>query len=418
MAGYPNLIKVRAKQYGYTLDELAKRVHVSRRMFSNYCNGHFHIPRMLLEAIAYELQCPVEALVTDDIQYQQQHDYGSSVGRSDIVDRKRREVLALLGVASVALILPPIVDWERVTATITRPSLLDEAFLSDLEAINISYWGVYRTSARKGLILEGVLGHLKTLTSFLRELASEKIHRQVRILTSDLAQLAGEIWFDADEYTIAQSCYTFAANAAKEARQYDLWACAFVRHAFLPIYERNYHDALPLLEHARQLSLRGDSMLVTRQWAAAVEAEAQSWAGNLARCQDALECAYEVTHRQDGSNGRWLRFDGERLPEQTGSCYVRLKQPHLAEPALQQALQQLPTPSRRQGMVLSDLALAALQQQDIEQACFYIEQVIETATNVPSGWLKKGVATLHNELEPFQALSRVSQLDQQLLQLS
>jgi transcriptional regulator with XRE-family HTH domain len=414
---YPNLIKIRAKQYGYTLDELAKRVHVSRRMLTNYCNGHFHIPRLLLEAIAYELQCPVETLITDDIQ-QQQHDYEPSVGRSDIVDRKRREVLALLGVASVALLLPPVVDWERVTATITQPSLLDKAFLSDLEAINLSYWGVYRTSARKGIALDGVLGQLKTLIGFLREPASEIIHKVMRVLASDMAQLAGEIWFDADEYALAQSCYSFAADAAKEARHYDLWACALVRHAFLPIYEQNFHDALPLLEQARHLSLRGDSTLVTRQWAAAVEAEAQSRAANLAKCQDALECAYEVTHRQNGSNGRWLRFDGERLPEQTGSCYVRLQQPDLAEPALQQALRQLPTPSRRRGMVLSDLALASLQQQDIEQACTYIEQVIEVATNVPSGWLKKGIATLHHELEPFQTVSRVSQLDQQLLQLS
>lgn len=417
MAGYPNLIKVRTKQFGYTLEELAKRVHVSRRMLTNYCSGHFPVPRMLLEAIAYELQCPVESLVTDQEHYRQ-YEYMSPPGRSDDMDRKRREFLMLLGAAGVALILPPIVDWERVEATIARPSLLDEAFLSDLEAINVSYWGVYRTAVRKSLVLDGVLGHLKTLADLLREPASEEVHKQMRILASDLAQLAGEIWFDANEYTIAQSCYSFAADAAKEARHFDLWACALIRHAFLPIYEKNYRDALPLLEQARRLSLRGDSTLVTRHWGAAVEAEAQSGAGNLARCQDALERAYEVTQRQGGSNGRWLRFDGEWLPEQTGSCYVRLQRPDLAEPALRQALQQLPLPSRRRGMVLSDLATASLQCQEIEQTCSYVRQVIEVATKVPSGWLKKGVATLHSQLEPFKTVSTVSQLDQQLLQLS
>ncbi len=415
MAGSPNLIKVRTKQYGYTLEELAKRVHISRRMLTNYCNGHYHIPRMLLEAIAYELQCPVESLVAD---HSHRHGDQSPVGRNDVMDRKRREVLTVLAAAGVALILPPVVDWERVEATIARPQLLDEAFLSDLEAINVSFWGVYRTAARKGLVLDGVLGQLKTLTSFLREPAHDTIHKQVRILASDLAQLAGEIWFDANEYAVAQSCYGLAADAAKEAKHFDLWACALVRHAFLPIYEKNYQDALPLLEQSRQLSLRGDSTLVTRHWGAAVEAEAQSGAGNLTQCQRALERAYEVTQKPYGSNGRWLRFDGERLPEQTGSCYVRLQQPDLAEPALKLALQQLPLPSRRRGMVLSDLAIVSLQRQEIELACSYVEQVIEVARAVPSGWLKKGVATLHTQLEPFKTESSVSQLDQQLLQFS
>ena len=345
-----------------------------------------------------------------------QQKYLSPGESSDVMAMKRREVLTLLGVAGAVLALPAV-DWERVEATIARPSLLDKALLSHLETINVASWGMYRTAARKELVLDGVLGQLKTLTGFLREPASHVVHKQICILASDLAQLVGEIWFDSNEYAVAQSCYSFAADAANEAEHFDLWACALVRHAFLSIYEKNYHDALPLLEQAKRLSLRGDSILATRYWVAAVEAEAQSGARNLIKCQDALGYAYEVTRRQNGSNGRWLRFDGERLPEQAGSCYVQLQQPDLAESALLQALQQLSASSRRRGMVLSNLAIASLQRQEIEQASFYVEQVIEVARTVPSGWLKKGVALLYSHLDTFKTVSEFRSLKQQLLDI-
>src|SRR5215469_3577292 len=59
-------------------------------------------------------------------------------------------------------------------------------------------------------------------------------------------------------------------------------------------------------------------------------------------------------------NGGWLRFDGSRLAEQRGACFVKLERPELAEPALQEALR-YDLSTRRRGLVLADLALVALQ---------------------------------------------------------
>ena len=114
-------------------------------------------------------------------------------------------------------------------------------------------------------------------------------------------------------HSTAQSCYTFAATAAHEARAYDLWASVLVRHSYLPIFDGHYEDALPLLRQAEYIAQRGDPTLPTKYWVAATCAEAESGTGNLKACQSAFEKAYGV-HNLTGESSAWVRFDTSRLP--------------------------------------------------------------------------------------------------------
>ncbi len=211
----------------------------------------------------------------------------------------------------------------------------------------------------------------------------------------------------------AQSCYMFAADAAKEAGVYDLWSAALVRHAFLPMYDERYEDAYHLLYEARKLSIRGERSLPTRFWVAAVEAEAQSGLGNLSACQDALERANGVLEIK-ATHPAWIRFDGSRLPALRGACYVRLQQPDLAEPALQEALRQdqFSKPSRKRGMVLTDLAATALQRGDVEHGCAYLKEVVNIIAQSSSGFLREEVLKIRLQLEPFSTSASVKSLDQ------
>jgi hypothetical protein len=215
----------------------------------------------------------------------------------------------------------------------------------------------------------------------------------------------------------AAHCYGVAADAAKQAGEYDLWACAFVRHAFVALYDERPHQALPLLQAAGQLAARGDNALATRHWVAAVAAEAYAGTGNLMACQRALDVA-ESIDTGAGSNGAWLRFDGARLPEERGACYVRLGQPTLAEPALQLALAQLPAPTRRRGLVLTDIARAALLSSDIERACGAGAEVAEIARQGHSGVLVKGLRGLQTQLAPFQRVRAVADFNRQVRALA
>ncbi|MFL5587659.1 MAG: transcriptional regulator [Ktedonobacteraceae bacterium] len=333
----------------------------------------------------------------------------------DDMDKKRRELLRLLGVAGAALILAVSIDWERIEDALERSSHLDHVVVQNLEEINTHYWSIYLAASSKSSVLNGVLGQIKTVVQFLRDPHTTPVHQRLCMLVSDLSQLAGEIYFDRREYETAQSCYVFAATAAKEARAYDLWSCALVRHSFTAIYDEpaRYEDALPLLQGARRLALRGDSSLPTRYWVAAVEAEAESGVHNLPACQDALERANGVLEIKQTSPA-WTRFEDSRLPALRGACFVRLEQPDLAEPALQEALRQFAKPGRRRGMVLMDLATAALQHYEVERACTHVNEVIDIVALGSSGFLREGMRKLRHELEPYVGSVAVNGLDQHM----
>jgi hypothetical protein len=56
-------------------------------------------------------------------------------------------------------------------------------------------------------------------------------------------QLAGEIFFDGNEYGHAAHCYALAASAGRQDRSWDRWACALTRQSFVHIYDRQYAQA-------------------------------------------------------------------------------------------------------------------------------------------------------------------------------
>lgn len=232
-----------------------------------------------------------------------------------------------------------------------------------------------------------------------------------------MSQLAGEIFFDLHDYSTAQSCYTFAATSAHEAKAYDLWASALVRHSYPPIFDERYEDALPLLEQAEYIAQRGDPALPTKYWAAATYAEAESGVGSLAACQSAFERAQGV-HDLAGGSPAWVRFDASRLPALQGASYVRLEQPDWAEPMLQKALQQSAKTSRRRAMILSDLALSALQQADVEKACTYADEVVTLTSSSSSGFLRNSVSKIERRLAPFADVEAVRKLEKRVASLT
>jgi tetratricopeptide (TPR) repeat protein len=228
-------------------------------------------------------------------------------------------------------------------------------------------------------------------------------------------QLAGEIFFDANKYSDAAYCYTLAAVASKEAHAFDLWACAMTRHAFIEIYERRFDKAAPMLELAASLARRGDGALSTRYWVFSVQAHAFAGLGQLAACKRALDAAEQVSELSgDASNGGWLRFDGSRLAEERGACYVQLRRADLAENALAGALRQNLS-ARRRASVLTDLAMIGLQRGDVDQIITHAEAALEIARWTGSGFIGRKLQGLQGRLAPLLGNSRARQLDQQIM---
>ncbi|MFJ3217685.1 transcriptional regulator [Kitasatospora sp. NPDC086801] len=230
------------------------------------------------------------------------------------------------------------------------------------------------------------------------------------MLVGDLYQLAGEILFDANRYTDASHCYTLAAAAGREASHFDLWACALTRHAFIELSERQFMSAEPILAAASRIARRGNDQLSTRHWVAAVQAQAYAGLGQRHACDRSLAEAEQV-HGLTGTiqNGGWLRFDGTRLAEERGTCYLALGRPDLAEQSLRSALEVSLSP-RRRGAVLAELAALSADSGDVEQVVQLGTASMALAGETGSGYIAKKLDGLKPHFAPLMKDNRIAEL--------
>ncbi|MGW2261391.1 transcriptional regulator [Streptomyces sp. NPDC001780] len=293
-----------------------------------------------------------------------------------------------------------------------------QALLETGEELHRSLWQFFTLSDSKQTVLPAVRKQLGVLTKGLAEARTEADRARLCTMTADLYQLAGELFFDANRYTDAAQCYTLAANAAHAGGDDDLWACAMTRHAYVELYARRAPAAQPLLAAASQIARRGDSVLSTRHWVAAVQAEAYAALGDIDACTRALDEAEKVQWLDGHShNGGWLRFDGSRLLEERGACYLQLGRPDLADDALTSALAQ-PLSLRRRAAVLSDLAVLGVHLRDIDKVVHHAETAITLAGQSNSGFIGKKLDGLRGRLAPLMSDDRVSDLDHRIAALS
>ncbi|WP_327591339.1 hypothetical protein OHA25_60415 (plasmid) [Nonomuraea sp. NBC_00507] len=334
----------------------------------------------------------------------------------EIDEMNRRELLRLFSMAGVVVAAPPLddeIDLQWV-AHASRSGRVDQANLDQFEALNSHLWRVFVLAPSKAKVYPLVQDHLAVLVRSLQHPNGPAVRRRLCSLTADLFQLAGEIFFDGDRYTDAAHCYTLAATAGKEAEAFDLWACAMTRHAYIGVYERQYDKAEPMLDLALRLARRGDSSLSTRHWVAAVQAETWAGLGDLGACERALDQAALVRDLNgEVHTGGWLRFDGDRLAEERGTCYVALRRPDLAEQVLSQALAQSLS-ARRRGGVLIDLAVLGLQRGDRDQVVSYGESAVELARHTGSMFIARRLRGLQDQMKPLLHDQRMDTLNQDI----
>ncbi|MFC5055380.1 transcriptional regulator [Saccharothrix xinjiangensis] len=332
----------------------------------------------------------------------------------------RRDLLRLFTMNGAMLALPavePVLDDVDRLAAVARTGAVGSAAVAEFAQLNSHLWRVYALASTKSQALPLVRAQLDILSAGLRRPQTSAIRQRLCELSADLFQLAGEIFFDGDRYTDAAHCYTLAATAGKEADAPDLWSCALTRHAFIAVYERRCIEAAPLLELAADLSRRGDPTLSTRHWIAAVQAETFAGLGDLDACQRALDTASEVRHlRSPVHNGGWLRFDGSRLAEERGTCYVNLGRCDLAEAALTDALAGDLTTRRKAG-VLTDLAMIGVHRRDADQVATHADAALAAARRTGSGVIARKLRGLQPHLTPLLTDQQIQRLDVEITEL-
>ncbi len=329
-------------------------------------------------------------------------------------DMYRRDLLRLLSVggALVALPLPPSTGQGPAVPAEDVGDLQQQALL------NAHLWQVFTLANSKQLVYPLVRDQLGLLIDQLDQARSAKTRQQLCVMTCDLFQLAGEIFFDSNRYTDAAHCYTLAADAGREARSHDRWACALTRQAFINMYDQQHVHAASILDASARVAQHGDSQLPTRHWVAAVQAQAHAGQGDQAACERALATASQVLELTGpAAPGGWLRFDGSRLAEERGTCYLSLGRVDLAETALTKALGQAVS-LRRRGSLLTDLAMLGIQRQDLNRLLRYGGDAIDIAEQTQSsGYVGRKLQILNTQLKPFRADNRIAQLGDRIAAL-
>lgn len=431
---------------GFTASHLSRRCELTVSRVTDYTSGRMQAQSLdIFTRVSDGLHIPGSMLGLEHRPWEQTTDVGPAASKPDHVqgtrllaskptrvriaaeevppgdvphttetdEMNRRELLRALSVAGALVSIPSHGALEN-----KYPRAVDTTDISEYELMNSHLWKTFSLSKSKRAVYPLVRQQLDLLTASLQRSHTSQTKKQLCALTSDIFQLAGEIFFDSSRYTDAAHCYTLAASAGKEANAYDLWACALTRHAFIGIYDHSFTETAPMLAAASQIAQRGDSRLSTRYWVAAVQAELFAGLGDLDGCDRALGTA-EAVHGLSGQvhNGGWLRFDGSRLAEQRGTCYARLGRYDLAETALTDALTKSLS-LRRRGSVLTDLALLSMQRGEIDRVLKYGDTALELFLNTNSGYLGRKLQELQLQLAPMASDNRVANFTDHISELT
>ncbi|MFD3558503.1 helix-turn-helix transcriptional regulator [Streptomyces sp. NPDC058686] len=409
----------RRKALGYSQEGLAAKLGVDRTTVGRWETGKGVPQPPLRPKLARLLNVDLAALGTllteptarlDEPAESHSHDaYGP--GDDDMI---RREFLRVIAVAGTLAALSAE-EAEAVADEAARDAA------DGYQSMNGHLWKVYQLARSKRSVQPIVRDQLAALNVSLGD--GEGPFGGLCVAAGDLFQLAGELAFDGNQHTDAAASYSLAASASKEAGAFDLWACALVRHAYVEMASANYREAVGLLSAAARVAKRGDSSLSTRQWVAAVQAEAHAGLGNLTECERALEEAETVVHLgKHAHNGGWLRFDGSRLAEERGARYVQMGRLDLAEAALTSALDQTALAKghsyRRRGSVLVDLAALGAKRRDPEQVVSYGHEALRLARQSSSGYVARRLRGLQAEIGSLATDRRVAELGAEIAALS
>jgi len=151
-------------------------------------------------------------------------------------------------------------------------------------------------------------------------------------------------------------------------------------------------------------------------WLAAVRAEVYAHLGDSQDCEAALAIARTLALEASLGEDRYATgFNPSRLAGYEGACFVRLRQPDRALPALQQALALLdPQAIRRQSTLFTDIGIAYAQQGNVQVACQFAIQALTITTQTKSLSVLERVRQVRKELEAWKDAEEVKDLERQL----
>jgi tetratricopeptide (TPR) repeat protein len=331
--------------------------------------------------------------------------------------QSRRQFLhSTLNAACTTMMLSPYAllnqdSQERLEKSLTHPSYVDDAALADLAAINARYWALCKNTSID--VLSGVSGHFTTIVQLLKDSHPTHIYQQLCSQASEVALILGKTFHDMKEYNLAWQYYHFSLKIAQDVQNSDLWACGIGRIALLIIYWGEPHNALPLLQKAKQTVIPNQR---TSSWLSAIEAEIHASLGDYDASLRAIDAYKQITLPTTLDDDRYSTgFNQSRAAGYEGACLIRLHKPELALPALEQALALSDITSiRRHSTLLADIGSAHAQSGNVSEACALMRLALDMTMQTKSMVVLQRIYRIRRELDRWSETGEVKSLDEQI----
>jgi len=348
------------------------------------------------------------------------------VGRVDAAltkenEVRRRQFLEYLAVVSGATML----DWDRVSTLMGGVAGgADAPLLNDLRALTSSYMRQAETLAPRTL-LPALRSHLAILTGALQGSQPPDARRRLQSMAAETAATAGRLSHLLENRGDANSLCSLARGLAAEAGDESTLALSLtlsrLQHTPIPYgsYGGDNRKALALLDEAASHLKRGSRPQV-KIYVLASRAEDRAVSGDEVGAYGDLDAAETVLARAGFSDsGYFPRWDAGRLGGYRGSCALALRRYEEASKVLEAAVANVAPPTAPQRCaMLTDLAAAYAEQQEVEQACVLLGQSLRMSSESGLGMLVQRINGARRRLTPWQDAPAVRRLDEQLMLLA
>jgi hypothetical protein len=339
-------------------------------------------------------------------------------GEADLPDhRLRRRSLLLEASSALAVVAAtPMLEVPRMVAT-TKSGRAS----ANMQIVN--YTGDVVAGLRQ---LGGAVGPRITLQPAMAlRAAMASLARSIPDLVTpdalttygDLTQLIGWLMFNLNDDKAARYYYDDARAAAYRAGNHDLVAFTLSAVSQLAVNRRRPRQAIDHAQAAiQEAKLSGSPHAMA--YAADVTARAYAAAGQVGRCQAALDKEQEALERieDDAPSSPWWYFYDRSFYWGTESeCALKLKMPVDAWEAADRSLHLVaPTNLHNSALTMAIRAEALIEQGEIDQACQALADSARLTTLNSSERITRRIGDLRQRLRMMSDTPAVRELDEKL----
>jgi tetratricopeptide (TPR) repeat protein len=281
---YPNNIRPCIKNRGYTIQEVANEIRISRRTLTNYIAGTVPIPRGYLEKIAHTIGCEIQELTAQSTFSKEAQPTPTAVkatpsNKNPLVSTltdEERELLAFLQTLDSNLLTDGPEDNDTSQRTLLRQILniaipafafaharqpytepnsnaINDDLITFFERTVASNWELYYTGGAVR-VAPGLDTLVKEITKLVKAAQGTSWHGRTLTLLTLSYQLQSCVLRDMMNYTQANMAYQRAFHVAQELDDPELMSAAIVRQGVTLIQQDRPKEAIIYLSGALDIT--------------------------------------------------------------------------------------------------------------------------------------------------------------------